>query len=141
MSQPLSSYFSASQGLRKLSHQVQMLAELERLFRKAAPPPLAQASRVILFERQILTLGAENGAIAAKLRQLAPQLVQQLQANGAEVNGIRVKVQVANFRPGPTQRPRSLSSTGQRQIAMLAQTLPESPLRSALQRFVTNSKR
>lgn len=118
-----------------------MLAELERRFRKAAPPSLAQASRVVWFERQILTLGAENGAIAAKLRQLAPQLVEQLQTNGAEVNGIRVKVQVANSRLGPTRRPRSLSSAGQRQIAELAQNLPESALRSALERFVTNSKR
>lgn len=136
MSQRLNAYFSITQELRQLSGRAQVLTALDRRYRDAVPPALAKASRVVGFEHQILTLGTENGAIAAKLRQMVPQLLQQLQANGAEVTGIRVKVQVATLL-APRRRPRrSISTAGRQQVVQLAENLPDSPLKSALERLV-----
>ncbi len=140
MSQRLNAYFSTNQELRQLSRRAQVLATLQRQYQEAAPAPLAGASRVIGFEHRILTLGADNGAVAAKLRQITPQLVEQLQANGAEVTGIRVKVQVANILAPRKPVARSISAAAQQQVAGLAANLPDSPLKSALQRLARRGK-
>ncbi len=135
MPQRLNSYFATSRELRGLTHQAQQLAALQKRYRQIAPPPLARASQVIGFERHILTLGAENSAIAAKLRQLAPQFVHSFQESGLKVTGIRVRVQVTAAAPRrPPQRP-ALSVAARQDVAALAAKLPDSPLKNALQRL------
>lgn len=98
--------------------------------------PLAQASQVIGFEQQVLTLGADNSAVAAKLRQLAPHFVQLFQENGVEVTGILVKVQVAAPSAARIPDGRTLNAAGRQQISGLVSTLPDSPLKDALQRLM-----
>ncbi|MBI1175610.1 MAG: DUF721 domain-containing protein [Sideroxydans sp.] len=135
VSQRLNSYFTGSQELRQFSRTARELAALQRHYRRLAPPSLARASRVHWFEQQTLVLAADNAAIAAKLRQLAPQLVLQLRQGGVEVTGIQVKVQVGQ---SPDNRPaggRKLSPAGRQQMAELAASLPDSPLKNALQRL------
>jgi len=136
VSQRLNSYFTSSPELRELTHRAQQLAALQRHYQKAAPPTLACASRVIGFEQHILMLGADNSAIAAKLRQLAPQILRVLQENGSEVTGILVKVQVTQQPVEHSQSGHSLGKTGHQQIADLAATMPDSPLKCALQRLL-----
>lgn len=118
-----------------MTHQAQQLAALQQQYRQIAPPTLAKISQVIGFERHILILGAGNGAAAAKLRQLSPQLVQVFQENGLKVTGILVKVQVAVPASRlPRARP-SMAPAGRQQVAALAATLADSPLKTALQRL------
>lgn len=136
VSQRLSTFFTGNTTLRDLARKGQELAALDRLFREAIPPSLARASRVIGFERNLLRVGADNSAVAAKLRQLAPQIVVQLQEANAEVTGILVKVQVG--RPARVQRhqTRVLGKAGKQEIAELASTLENSPLKLALLRLI-----
>jgi len=134
--QRLNSFFTGNPELRGLAQKARLLAALERLYREATPPALAGASRVIGFERHILVVGADNSAIAAKLRQLAPRILQKAQEINAEVTGILVKVQVGQ---PPTRRGRNahiLSKTGRLELAGLAATLTDSPLKDALLRLI-----
>lgn len=135
MSQRLNSYFTGSQELRQISRTAQELAALQRHYQRIAPPSLMRASRVHWFEQQTLTLAADNAAIAAKLRQLAPQLALQLRQIGVEVTGIQVKVQVGQPPGVRTPGSRTLSTAGRKQMSELAGNLPDSPLRNALQRL------
>lgn len=140
MSQRLNSYLGASPELRQLSTKVGALLALQQLYEQIAPASLIRYSRVLQLERQTLTLAANNGAIAAKLRQLAPELIKLLQNKGCEVTGIQVRVQVtlpaAEFTPAPA----TLSATGRKRLLELAVELPDSPLKSALQRLAQKSR-
>jgi len=135
VTQRLNSYFDTSQELRQLSHKVAQLLALQRHYEKVAPPAMVRASHVVQLELQTLLLAADNGAVAAKLRQLAPRLAQLFQDGGHEVTGIQVRVQVALPPVVYTPAPASLSATGRKRLIDLAGELPDSPLKSALQRL------
>lgn len=140
MSNRLSSYFNASQELRQLSHQVDQLLILQRHYEQITPPALVRASHVVQIDQKTLFVAADNGTVAAKLRQLAPELTQLLQNRGYEITGIQIRVQVAlpiTMRP---PRPTSLSTTGRQQLVDLTVKLRDSPLKAALQRLAKNEK-
>jgi hypothetical protein len=139
VSQRLNSYFAASPELRQMSGKIGQLQALQRLYEQIAPASLLRFSRVLKMEKRIMTLTANNGAIAAKLRQLAPELTNQLRDKGYEVTGILVRVQVTL--PITEHRPASisLSSTGRQHLLELAVELADSPLKSVLQRFAQKS--
>ena len=130
----LQSYFTSTSGLSALAEGVARLTELQRLWEKLAPPPLAQMCRVSGLQDRILVLYANNGAIAAKARQLAPTLLEKFQKRGLEVTAILVRVQ-AGFRPSDEKRPKTLrlSSAGMASLSRLAGQLEASPLKRALQ--------
>ena len=135
MSQRLNSYFDTSQELRQLSHKVAQLLALQRHYEQVAPPALVRASHVVQLELQTLLLAADNGAVAAKLRQLAPRLTQLFHDGGHEVTAIQVRVQVTLPPVVHTSSPASLSTTGRQRLIDLAGELADSPLKSALQRL------
>ena len=135
VSQRLNSYLGASPELRRLSGKAEQLSALQRLYAQLAPPSLARASHILQLERQTLLIAADNGAIAAKLRQLIPELVRLFQNRGCEVTGIRVRVQVAPPSPVRAEAPAALSATGRKQLLDAAGKMPDSPLKSALQRL------
>ena len=136
MSQRLSSFFAGNTALRALARKGQELAALDRLYREAIPASLAKASRVVGLEQHVLRVGADNSAIAAKLRQLAPQIVLHVQKANAEVTGILVKVQVGQPAPRRQHAARALGREGKQEIAELASNLGNSPLKTALLRLI-----
>jgi hypothetical protein len=134
VSKRLSSYLGASNELRQLSRRAERLLALQRLYERMAPPSLMRASRVISLEQQTLVLAADNGAVAAKLRQLAPQLAGQLQNAECEVTRILVRVQVSQP-PRPAAKAAGLSAAGKSKLIELAGELRDSPLKNALCRL------
>lgn len=140
MSHRLHAYLTGSLELRQLTDAARQLAVLQRHYLRIAPPSLARASRVDWLTQQTLVLAADNAAVAAKLRQLAPQLTLQLRQMGVEVTGIQVKVQVSAPRHTPVSAGRTLSTAGQQQMNSLAESLPDSPLKNALLRLARRPK-
>ena len=140
MSQRLKDFFRATPELHRLSGQAGQLLVLQRHYEKVAPASLLSCSRVSQLESGTLTLVADNGAVAAKLRQLAPELARLLQNRGCEVTGIRVKVQVAAPAAARVRRSGTLSPEGKKQLASLADKLPDSPLKNALRHFAGQDK-
>lgn len=138
MSKRLNSYFDASHELRQLSLKAERLLALQRHYERIAPPSLVRASMVLQLEQQTLALAANNSATAAKLRQLAPELVQLFQDKGCEVTRIQVRVQVVQPCARRISCPVSLSEAGRKRLTELAVELPDSPLKSALQRLSKN---
>lgn len=140
MSKRISSFLDTNQGLRQLSRKIAQLRALQRQYEQGAPSALVRASRVMQLEQQILTISADNGAVATKLRQIAPNLAQMFQDGGHEVTGIQVRVQVTS--PPETYRspPATVSATGQQRLADLAEQLPDSPLKNALRRLAKDKK-
>jgi len=140
VSNRLSSYFNASEELRQLSHKVDQLLVLQRHYEQIAPSSLVRASHVIQIDQQTLLVAADNGSVAAKLRQLAPELTKILQNMGYEITGIQIRVQVALPITTRPSRPTSLSAIGRQQLADFTVKLQDSPLKTALQRLARIEK-
>lgn len=82
-----------------------------------------------------LTLSADNGAIASKLRQMSTELAAKLHDIGCKITLIQVVVQVNAPAYIPPHEIRSVSPTGKAHLAELAGTLEDSPLKEALNRL------
>ena len=95
----ISALLSNTAGLSALTRTSQRISALQQLYAVCAPPDLAQVSRVVYEHDGLLVIAADNGAIAAKLRQMTPRLLKNLQKQTAEVTGIRVQVQVKKVTP------------------------------------------
>ena len=128
---------SSSQELQLLMAKAQTLTALQGHIIAVAQPHLALYDQVQVLSLRLgtLSIAAANAAIAAKLRQLAPEMVAKLQHRGCEVSGIRVKVQVSFDRGQRDPVPRKLSKTAQNALNDLSLTLDSSPLKSALERM------
>ena len=135
MTQLLKSLMSDDPQLRSLLNTVSALTELQQHFCRAAPPYFAQTCQVTGLHQGTLSIATINGTVAAKLRQLAPEIVSKLQDTGCEVSGIRVKVQVAYATAPPKRAPRVLSAEAQHQLHELSEHLTDSPLKQALEKF------
>jgi len=111
---------------------------LHELLRRELPRQLADRLRVADATGAELTLTADVGAVAAMLRQRAPDLVASLRRAGWEFSAIRVRVRV-HLAPG-APKPGAVAQPDRgdlRPLAELARTLPVgSPLKAALARFV-----
>ena len=140
MPQRLNSFISTNQELSQLSGKARQLRALQLLYAKVTPPSLLRASHVIQLEQNILTLAADNSAIAAKIRQLIPELIQQLKLLDCEVTGIQVRVQVTLPAAIPIHHAVSVSEHGKKELNNLAVSLPDSPLKNALKRLINSKK-
>lgn len=138
----LSALISDNAGLTALSRATQRIAALQRLYVVCAPPDMAQASRVVNNRDGMLVIAADNGTIAAKLRQQAPRLLKNMQKQGGEVTGIRVQVQVG--RPAPTPKtnagktPLTIDSIDN--FDKLSKQVKDPDLGSALARFAARRR-
>ena len=138
MAQHLKTLLNSSQELRPLLAKAQALSGLQDHFISVAPPLFTQSSQVQVLSLQFgtLSIAVANATLAAKLRQLAPQLAILMQDRGCEVSGIRVKVQVSFDRLQPKPAPHKLSKTAQNAINELSLSLNDSPLKVALEKMV-----
>ena len=84
----------------------------------------------------VLELAASAGAIAATLRQRAPDLRAALARDGCDFTEIRVRVQVAGM-TGSAQKPvpRQWDSARAAPLFELADGLADGPLKAALARW------
>lgn len=124
----------ASGELQMLSRQARRLAELQQVFFDSAPPTLAQASRVKNCRAGTLFLLADNAAVAAKLKQLTPRLLVNIRKREPEITGIRVEAQVKMppARPLADSEKNPLAVDTIEEFRKLSETIPDSPLKSAL---------
>ena len=131
----LSMLLKENAGLRALANRVDHLAGLQSIWDDIVPQALRPYARVGGISHRRITLFADNGAVAAKIKLLAPTLLKNLKIKGVEVTSIRVEVQVKSIPQRPPKHPRHLSREAASSLSALAGTLPDSQLRSALERL------
>jgi hypothetical protein len=111
-------------------------AELTLLVRKHLPRPVAERIRVAGTREGVLELAAGSGAIAAALRQRAPDLRLSLARDGWDFTEIRVRVQVAPRSGEITKTPKhQWDSREAAPLFALADRLPDGPLKAAIARW------
>ena len=142
MIQQLSSIFSSDQELLPLLAKAQALSALKSQLIDVAPKNMLPSDQVQVLSLQMgtLSIAVINATIAAKLRQLAPEMVAKLQNKGCEVSGILIKVQVSFNRGNHTPPPRKLSKTTQYILSDFSQRLDASPLKTALTKLAQSKR-
>jgi hypothetical protein len=132
----LNAYLASNPELRQLSGKARQLATLQRLYESLVPPALQRSSQVLQLHQQTLFIAANNGAVAAKLRQMTTELISLFQARGCEVTGIQIKVQVTAARAPLPSEPRRLGREARDALGELQENLADSPLKTALKRLL-----
>ena len=138
----LSEILDAGHALGALAEASRRVRHLQRIYLETVPAALSHASRVGWARAGVVTVIASNGAVAAKLRQLTPRILEGFRRHGEQCNSMRIEVQVE---PGPAAgvagRKKSLSPAALEAIEQAVQSLPESELRSALARLARRRQR
>ncbi len=135
----LNDCLNADAALARLTDHAWHLLKLQRIIDATLPTALARASRIANYRLGIVFIHADNAAIAAKLRQLAPSLGDALRSSGGEITEIRVKVQAREGQETVEKRQvvAQLGSRTKQGLTSLSHTLPEdSPLRLSLERLL-----
>jgi hypothetical protein len=131
----LKAFLASNLELRQLSSKAEQLTTLQRHYEAISPPSLARSSQVFRLDQQTVVIAANNGAVAAKLRQMTSELISLFQARGCEVTGIQIKVQVSAPPSVVASEPRILGKAAQDALRKLDDDLPDSPLKTALRRL------
>lgn len=133
----LDNYLSDGDGAGRLMAHARLLQRLGHIYAAAAPEHLGKASRVANYKSGTILIHADNGAVAVKLRQMAPSLAGEFVKRGVECNGVLVKVQaleIAHHSQEASGHP--LPAGASRSLTELAESMPASPLRDAIRTFL-----
>jgi hypothetical protein len=133
----------ATDELKALSAVARRLRELQTLYAGSAPRELALFSRVKTLRAGTLFIYADNAAVAAKLKQLAPTLLASLRKSEAQINGIRIEVQVSGalHERTPKSKKTALTADALQEFDALAKRMPDGNLKSALARMVRHHRK
>src|SRR5690606_17269875 len=116
------------------------LLQLQQCTQRVLPPPLNTACQILKWQDDSLTLGVPTAAHSAKLRQVLPRLADALQANGWQVNQIKVRVPARRGDVPPRERIVNVDNPpeGVKAFDDLVTSLPEGALADAVRRLVRN---
>jgi len=134
-SQNLGAFLAEADDIKPLMSRAKRLMELQRLLSISLPASVAQAATVANFRQGKLVIYALNGAVAAKLKLLAPGLRDHLLKQGVEVTGIEVEVQPHKSSGGHSPKTAKLSAAAAGELSRLASQLPDSELKSIISSF------
>jgi len=139
----LDAYLNSAGDLARLSAHAGRLVKLQRVFEQIAPAYLTASSHVANLKLGKVVIHADSGAVAAKLRQMLPSLVDEFSLKGAEITEIQVKVQPSGVALQHKKRvvAAAVGSSAKTGLSRLAEELPAgSPLKEAVERLVKRSR-
>ena len=133
---------NADESMARLTAHAGRLLKLQSLFEEMAPAALARTCRIANFKSGVIFIHAENGAVAAKLRQITPSLNEDFRSRGVQVTEIRIKVQPLDVATHHGLPPKAavLGDPSRASIARLTASLPDGPLRESLGRFISKNR-
>lgn len=137
--QRLNTLLSRDPSLKSIVAQAENQSAIQKIWAAIAPPPFNLQCHTGSIKDGQLALYTSNGAVAAKLKLLAPNLLKKLQKLGLEVTSIRVEVQVKSQPRARTRMRPPLSRNAAKSILEFAKNLPDSPLQKALNRLAKHA--
>ena len=118
------------------------LEALQRAARSILPAALAGSCRLAFADDGSVVFLADNGAVAAKLRQFTARMTAHLSALDREVTGMRVEVQPRGISSHkPTAVHRTMDASAIDAFARLSQELPDGQLKDAVDRLLVHRTR
>ena len=131
----LDALLKENSDLQTIAAHARDVTLLQKTWTEIVPQALRPFTQACGIKHRRITVFADNGAVASKLKLLSPILLKSLQIKGLEVTSIRVEVQVKSVAKAPARRIRKLSANAAESLSRLADTLPDSPLRQSILRL------
>lgn len=135
-------YLDKDANAGRIMAHARLLIKLSRRFEAIAPAGLRHAARVANYKSGKIVIHADNGAVAAKIRQMSQRLCDELSKGGAECSDLEVKVQPRQLpyqSSTSTQKPLSARACGALETA--SRNLPGGPLKAALETLLRRAAR
>lgn len=136
----LRDWLAAPGDVRAVTEHASRLLALQSVLDACLPAALRGQVRVSNFRQGVLVAGVSGGALAHRLRTLAPQLVEALRARQVAVVELRAEVRPAVPAPPPPPKRAVLGPGARESIERLAASLPDSPMRAALERMARRAR-
>ena len=142
---PIHALIRDNEAIAPIHDRLQRVSRLQHSFADALPPGLKTSCRVAAVEDSTLIIAVANGAVAAKLKQMLPRLLEKFRQNKKqeqEVTAISVLVQPTYFEPeialrtGPPREPMP-----SKMLAELAESLEDSPLKRTVDQIMKQRER
>lgn len=135
-------HLASTEAFARLSEQANRLQRLQTLLDAALPAYLLPGTHIANLKRGKVVIHADSGAVAVKLRQLAPRLAEGFIQQGQEVTGIEVRVQARRRPTTGTQhkQTRIIGLRPKQALTSLASGLEnDSPVKQALLKLLRNT--
>ncbi|MFO1323013.1 MAG: DciA family protein [Burkholderiales bacterium] len=134
---PLSGILANDALIAQWHDRMRLESRLTAAVRRELPRALADRVRVAEAAPPTLTLAVAAGAIAAVVRQRSPDLLAGLRREGWNFTELRVRVQVKPAGSDPVKsKPIQRVKVESAPLRALARSLPQGPLRAAVERLV-----
>ena len=148
-SKPIRALLRENETLLPFHQRLNQISGLQKTFVDALPPGLSDSCRIATVEGSTIIVATANGAVAAKLKQILPRLLERFSETISEnkkqyqeVTGISVIVQPEFFVPEKSPKlvaPRAPMPT--EKLAELAESLGDSPLKTTLEALAKKRQR
>ena len=117
------------------------LLALENIIRKQLPIALRNAFGAAQLAGSEVTLLVDHAAMAAKIRQMQPSLIRQLQEGGWQIQAIKIRVAAQARTPPSVQAKKEAKPLANEDLIhfeTLAGSLRKGPLADAVNRLLTH---
>ena len=148
-SKPIRALLRENETLLPFHQRLRQISGLQKTFVEALPPGLSESCRIATVEGSTIIVATANGAVAAKLKQILPRLLERFREfisenkkQYQEVTGISIIVQPEFFvaeKLVKLRSPRAPMPT--EKLAELAESLGDSPLKTTLEALAKKRQR
>ncbi|WP_233865924.1 DciA family protein [Paraburkholderia adhaesiva] len=129
---PVAELLSRTEALAPLRAGVEQMTAMRRDLEALLPDYLATSVEPGFIKDGKLALFTAHNALAARLRQLEPRLVADLQARGWPLDSVRIRVRPQSVKEAKPPKEARMSPAGAEALRALSEELPPSPLQAAL---------
>jgi hypothetical protein len=133
--QSIADVLDRTDAFRALRAGVEQMSALQRDLSKLLPDYLASNVEPGFIKEGVLSLFAAHNALAARLRQIEPRLLSDLQQRGWAVNSLKIRVRPQPMKEAAPAKQARMSDAGADALRTLADALEPSPLQQALARM------
>lgn len=137
----LNEYLAQADGIDALMPQAMRLIELRHVLLKVLPETLAGTATVANYRQGKIIIFAANAAAAAKLKLLAPTLLQRFAKRGFQVTALKIEVQPGEKPPNPYPKKAVLSDAALRALDNLTSQLTDSQLKTTIAALADSKSR
>jgi hypothetical protein len=130
--------FARTELTARLIPHALIIGRLGETFAKTAPSGLVQQARVVNYRLGTVVIHANNGAVAAKLRQISQRLNNAFIEVGLQCSQVDIKVQpIETIGQSDTALAKPISRVSARKIRACADAMPaDSSLAAALRKLL-----
>ncbi|MDE1183209.1 DciA family protein [Paraburkholderia sp.] len=139
--QPVAEVLNRTDAYAALRAGVEQIAALEADLKQLLPDYLATSVEPGFIKDGVLALFAGHNALAARLRQIEPRLLSELQQRGWPVTSLRIRVRPQAVKEPPPIKQARMTAAGAGALQALSESLAPSPLREALAKMAARHLR